>query len=418
MARPSIRPEPAHLRSPVPVDLREPEELPLDRLAVPAGWEPVAALAGEVLADLDELVAHVTGRVEAEVDAYRRGLVPRTDLQASVRRNLEVVLVGLAEHRAPTADELAVRREAGVRRAHQGMPIDQLIAAYHVGYRELWHALVVRVPPEQPQTAAQLLTAATTVWHWTHAVTDAIATTYAATIRTLEAREVGSRQRFVELLVAGDVDSPETVSLCTSLGFDPLEGFRATVVRGATDDLHAIDLQRELDLASDRHAVVTRGLRVVVVSQGETADEVVAVCRRLEPSAALATGRARRGLRGARASLLDAEQTLSITDEGATQHFDEAWLWATLAGADDRIGELLEPGTQVATDHPHLAEAVRALADAGFSVTEAARRLGLHANTVSYRLERWHALSGWDPRDFDGLVRSLAAARRAAWPSP
>ena len=397
----------------VPIDLREPEELQLEHLQVPAGWEPVAAVANTVLSELDDLVGHVVDRVEGEVEAYARGMVPRSDLEASVRRNLEVALVGLAERRPPTAAELDVRREAGVRRAHQGMPIDALIAAYHVGYREMWHTLVARVPPDEPETATQLLTAATTVWRWTHAVTDAIATTYAATIRTLEAREVGARQRFVELLAAGDLDGAEATSLAISLGFDPVEDVRATVVRGATDDLHAVQLQRELDDLAGRHAVVARGLVVVVISQGGDADEVVAACRRLEPIAALATGHGRRGLRGARASLVDAEQTLWITPDGHTQHFDDAWLWATLADADERLGDLLEPGTRVARDHPHLAEAVRALAEAGFSVTQAARRLGLHANTVSYRLERWQELTGWDPRHLDGLVRSLAAARRA-----
>ena len=396
----------------VPVDLREPGELHLERLQVPAGWEPVAAVADAVLSDLDDLVSHVVHRVEGEVEAYARGMVPRSDLEASARRNLEVALVGLAERRAPTTAELDVRREAGVRRAQQGIPIDALIAAYHVGYRELWHALVAQVPPDEPETATQLLTAATTVWRWTHAVTDAIATTYAATIRTLEAREVGARQRFVELLAAGDLDGSEATSLATSLGFDPLEDFRATVVRGATDDLHAVELQRELDALTGRHAVVARGLLVVVLSQGGDVDEVVATCRRLEPIAALATGHDRRGLRGARASLVDAEQTLRITRDGASQRFVNAWLWATLADADERLGDLLAPGTRVATAHPHLAEAVGALAEAGFSVTQAARRLGLHANTVSYRLERWEELTGWDPRHFDGLVRSLAAMRR------
>jgi hypothetical protein len=30
---------------------------------------------------------------------------------------------------------------------------------------------------------------------------------------------------------------------------------------------------------------------------------------------------------------------------------------------------------------------------------------------VTYRLQRWAQLSGWDPRTFDGLTRSLAACR-------
>ena len=52
-----------------------------------------------------------------------------------------------------------------------------------------------------------------------------------------------------------------------------------------------------------------------------------------------------------------------------------------------------------------------AFAAAGFSVSEASRTLAVHANTVAYRLDRWEELTGWDPRSFNGLVRSVAALR-------
>ena len=392
-----------------PLDLRHPGHVRWEELAVPPGWEPIATLAREIAGRMDTLVPHVASRVEEEVDGYTHGVVPRADLEASARSNMVAMLVGLAERRDPTDEELGILRRLGARRAEQRLPIDAVIAGFHVGFRELWGSLVEHVPPDEPETASQLLTAATTVWRWVLEVTDAIASTYAVTVRALDARVVGARQRFVELLVSGDLDSAEAATLGATLGFDPVDAFRATVIRGATDELHAIELQRELELLTGRYAVAARGLLVVVISQGAAVDEVVATCRRLEPDAALATGRDRRGLRGARASLMDAEQTLRVTAEREHTTFDDAWLWATLAEASDRLADLLAPGVEAAIDHPHLAETVQAFADGGFSVTEAARRLQLHANTVSYRLERWQDLTGWDPRRFEGLVRSLAA---------
>jgi sugar diacid utilization regulator len=91
--------------------------------------------------------------------------------------------------------------------------------------------------------------------------------------------------------------------------------------------------------------------------------------------------------------------------------FEDVWLWATLADAEERLRELLTSGAEVAAKHPHLAQAVAAFGEHGFSVSEAARQLEVPANTVGYRLERWSGLTGWDPRTFDGLVRSLAAIR-------
>ncbi|MCC5949132.1 MAG: helix-turn-helix domain-containing protein [Nitriliruptoraceae bacterium] len=76
-----------------------------------------------------------------------------------------------------------------------------------------------------------------------------------------------------------------------------------------------------------------------------------------------------------------------------------------------RFVELIdnERGTPVAAEHPHLADAVRTFAEAGFSVSEAGRRLEVHANTVAYRLDRWEELTGWDPAASPG---SCAASPR------
>jgi sugar diacid utilization regulator len=184
------------------------------------------------------------------------------------------------------------------------------------------------------------------------------------------------------------------------------------VLRGAAGELDAVDLQRAVDDLPGRHAVAARGALLVTVTQaGLDRGAVLDACRDAFPGASLAVGAERRGLGGARDSLTDAELTLAVIEVGATGTFEEAWLWATLQGAATRLGPLLAPGSEVAVAHPHLAEAVEAFAGAGFSVSEAARRLSLHANTVSYRLDRWTELTGWDPRRFPGLVRSVAALR-------
>ncbi|GGI06011.1 PucR family transcriptional regulator [Egicoccus halophilus] len=395
----------------LPADLRVPPAAASSRRAIPDGWEGIAQLAASVERRLDTLADRVTDDIQAEIPTYRRGLVPTSDLRHSVLRNIQNTLAGLAEHRAPRDDELAVRGELGSRRALQGMPVDAVIKAYHIGYRELWLALVDAVPADQPETATQLLTAATLVWQWVHEVTDALAESHASTVRSLEARTVGARQRLVELLVGGDLDSDEVPRLAASLGFDPAGGFLVSVLRVDDVDLDVVDLQHALDDGAGRHAVVARGTQLVCLSQDAEQSAVAAAARSTYPSAAVALGATRRGLRGARASLTDAELTLAVTAASSTGRFEDAWLWATLTGARERLEPLLADGAGAAQRHPHLAEAVRAFADAGFSVSQAGRLLSLHANTVAYRLDRWAELTGWDPRTFAGLSRSLAALR-------
>jgi hypothetical protein len=425
----------------VPIDLRDPGTVPWAMLEVPDGWVAVARLTEQVATHLDPLVERVVIAIFEEVAAYRTGLVPREDVEASIRRSLGAILVGLAEHRGPTQDELAIRRELGTRRALQGIAIDALIEAFHIGYRELWLALVEAVPPDDPDASLQLLTAATTVWQWVHALTDALTSAHATTVRSLEARAIASRQRFVELLVNGDLDGSEALRLGTALGFDPGGAFVVTVVRGATDDLDAVELQRAVAELPGRHAAVARGPLLVVVTQetrpGEGRDaatepptevvppragprpdaaaaetDVSAASRRVVPEAGIGIGVGRTGLHGARASLKDAEEALSITSGAVTTRFDDVWLWASLARVGERLEPVLAPGVRVAATNPHLAEAVQAFADAGFSLTEASRRLALHANTVAYRLDRWEELTGWDPKTFAGLVRSVGSLRR------
>jgi hypothetical protein len=394
----------------LPADLRPPRGDPWQRLRVPSGWQAVSELARGTHATLPTLTERIVDCVAEEIPAYRAGPVPREDLAGSVHRNVEMILLGLAERREPTADEIAVRRELGTRRALQGLPVDALLGAYHVGYRELWLALVRAVPRGDEHSATQLLTAATLVWSWVHQLTDAIAAAHAATVRSIEARAVGARQRFVELLVAGDLGGDEADRLARSLGFDPAATFTVTVLRGAAGELDAVDLQRAVEGLAGRHAVAARGPLLVTVSQAShDRGSVIDACRDAFPGASLAVGAERPGLGGARDSLTDAELTLAVLGVGTAGTFEDAWLWATLRGAATRLRPLLAPGFEVAAAHPHLAEAVEAFAGAGFSVSEAARRLSLHANTVSYRLDRWTELTGWDPRRFPGLVRSLAA---------
>ncbi len=408
-----------------PVDLRPPPVDPWDELAIPRGWAPIGRLARRMITDLEPLTERIVDRIVEELPEYREGGVPREDLASSVRRNVEMILIGLAEHRGPREHEVVVRGGLGSRRALQGVSAEMVIQAFHVGYRELWRAMVDAVPAGDQRTATLLLTAATTVWSWVHEVTEALAASHAATVRSIEARVVGARQRFVELLVGAagaddggasagrgrDAGDSEVARLGRSLGFDPVGSFFAVAVRGVSDDLDAVGVQRRLDTVEGQHAAVARGPLVLVVSQSSAAEPIVDACRAIFPAAAIALGALRPGLAGASGSLVDAELTLAVTADHAIASFEAAWLWATLTAAAGRLRPLLVAGADVAARHPHLTDAVTAFADASFSVTEAARSLEVHANTVSYRLDRWAELTGWDPRSYEGLSRSLASLR-------
>ena len=57
-----------------------------------------------------------------------------------------------------------------------------------------------------------------------------------------------------------------------------------------------------------------------------------------------------------------------------------------------------------------------AFAGSGLSQSAAARSLGIHTNTVAYRLGRWNEITGRDPRSGAGLMLSLAVLE-TNWPT-
>jgi len=123
-------------------------------------------------------------------------------------------------------------------------------------------------------------------------------------------------------------------------------------------------------------------------------------------------GLSRSGLKGAADSLADARiASATLPRGGGLPMFADEWPDACVQREASRLEMILAPARTVATAHPHLSAAVLAFADAGMQMAPAAVTLSLHANSLSYRLARWYQLTGWNPRTFDGLRRSVLAIR-------
>jgi sugar diacid utilization regulator len=199
--------------------------------------------------------------------------------------------------------------------------------------------------------------------------------------------------------------------------------------RSLDDELEALAAELE-ETATGR-----RARRLLAVRQGElvaiAADRDGALRESLETMRAAASGRrldVRVGLgrpaagadsvaRGYRESLLALSYTsverplLSLTELGSLQ--------VVVAGADLTSRQVIESHGACFAALPDpsrtlIAATVRAFAAASLNVTTAASDLGLHPNTLRYRLARIAEQTGHDPRTFAGLVELTCVLEAAS----
>src|SRR5207302_9065488 len=255
----------------------------------------------------------------------------------------------------------------------QGMPAEDVVKAFHIAHRELWEELVTAAVADPAATEVRLA-AATNGWSWTYQLTSAVCDGHKDHTHSRSLVAVRRAARLIELIRSGGAGSEEVTLLARSFGFDPEGIFRAALIRGSEEV--AIEAHRcQQALAGQFRAAVCVpwGTDLVVLAQAHLA-ELEGAVRTALPGATVALGLERTGLLGARLSIADAERTLSVTAPAATGRYSELWFLAALKRDGATVPAVLQPGVRVVHERPHLAAAVRALLDCGFSHQRAGRR--------------------------------------------
>lgn len=375
--------------------------------------DEVARLCADVRRDVPVIVPEIVTHIRAASPDYDH--VPRADHEKYVGEQFRGLLDGLATRRPPTAVQSEAARELGRQRARQGVRVEEMIGAYQVGYREMWNVLLARADAREPQLAAQLVRLVDLWWTWIRLISSASADAHAETLRSQHAVQITMAHRFLEILHAGEDASGEAVHLARALTFDPDGSFQAIcfLLPARTEDGLDQLRQRLRRLPGTVHSA-TRGSHGIVLCQSASADAVTTAVHDALPGQGVGIGLLRPGLAGAEASIVDAERALAVACDGEAVQFGEEWLPATLLPHSPRLAPLLQAGSDIAAEHPHLAQAVLGYAECGFSITAAARSLNLHPNSVKYRLDRWTQLTGWDPRSVRGLLNSWISLRMLA----
>jgi hypothetical protein len=370
-------------------------------------WSAVQELCQSLEPELPRIAERSTRKIRRELDEY---VAVRFDEHvAAVCEQQGRLLDGIVRRRALDESDLAEAVVLAQRRAGQGISVDVLINAFHIGEGELWNEM-----RHAPGSAREHLPeVATLVLESVHGISSVLAAAHTDVTAAKQSQRITLSQRLIELLAAGE-SGAEAQRLGVALDFDLAAAFIAASWPGGPENIP--------DSRTVSRSLSARG---VVMASGHHSDSEVLVTQGSTPAAiAKALGSAgvvgagiglpREGVGGAVLSIGDAELARAASTPGSlVSWLSETWYEACLLSNAHRLEPVLSANIQRASDNPRLAQTVRTFAEGNMSIADTARLMNLHANTVTYRLERWKRLTGWDPRTFDGLGKSVLACRIA-----
>jgi sugar diacid utilization regulator len=380
------------------------------------------ALAGDIVARYREEVVDYGVSDDSDLieDAFEFALA-----------NVEALLDGLEHDGALSDAQLDRTRVAAARRLHQRVSLESFQHAGRVWARVVWEAVLEAARPDRPQEREVALELAGRII--SHI--DTVSTTGArAYLDELSDRGL-LRQDLLDALISGQGDAAGTRRQAQSLHLRLGENYVVVVLRTAVlqrEEAHEQPLGTRVAL--DRIVAATRnhlrpsagtllaGLHlrdVVVLYPVSEPAEVVAVKQGCEAIADSLAVEVSVGMSGWHAGLkavttayeeaLDAAEIAAATGiRGRAVVLEEVLIEHLLRSsrhADRILAEALQPLVEYdRAHHATLVATLRAYVETRLNLTRSAEILGVHPNTVVYRLRRIRELSGRDPGDADDLL--------------
>ncbi|NKE63298.1 transcriptional regulator, partial [Lentzea sp. PSKA42] len=159
-------------------------------------------LAERLVAEMPFFVRQVLAEVTERVPEYQQ--LPGEELAGDITRVIEQTLRAFAEvlrtGALPTADELRPLRESAARRAEEGVPIDVVLTAYHVGIQVVWEALV---PDARPEEVGQVLELNALAMRYLQLVTPVVSAGYLDERQTMFDDDRSARHTLLTSLLDG-----------------------------------------------------------------------------------------------------------------------------------------------------------------------------------------------------------------------
>lgn len=396
-------------------------------LPPPGDAAQVRAVAGRLVAHLDDLLPELGATYRREIDGYARLSDAQLEAQvlATSRRLVEGYFGRLAAGRDPARVDLTAMELVGRRRLEMGLSLDDALHAFRLAAREVWRTLADVIAPGEE---AALVSLASGWIDRLDQVSSRVAAGYLEAshdrLRRLDARRhdavdalLGARDdgevaavgdqhtiaiapRYVPVVLCGEgvLGRADAVLAAVPDALVDRRGDRLLVLTPLDDVASGDDPGRDAgpgrDAVSGDEAVpsdAARGPRRLATLTRATLTVV---------GRPVAAGRDLAG---------QVRCTLALVDLLVARHGDDALAPGAVVGAGDLPLErlLVAAGPAAAggvadrilplAGRPELRSTLEAYLDLG-SVPDVAAQLGVHPNTVAHRLRRVRDLTGFDAR--------------------
>ncbi|ADD39838.1 PucR family transcriptional regulator [Stackebrandtia nassauensis] len=187
----------------------------------------------------ERLAAELVDGFAATIPIYGR-FPPdlRRDILWITRHNLDMFIGMLRQRQAPSAEDLAPLAESASRRAEEGVPLADVLTAYHQGIRVTWTQCASLATPDDHD---DLVSVSTLVFEYQQIVTSVVATAYAEERQNILGHEREARRALVTALLDGQPAeelaeragvhlAPGYLVLCLSFGSaEDSDGRRAAI---------------------------------------------------------------------------------------------------------------------------------------------------------------------------------------------
>ena len=359
------------------------------------------------------------------------------DVIPTAQRNLEAILSEAAPDQSGRV-ELDYFRDSAIRRFQQGLPIQALLQSYRLWGHTVWDE-VMKAPLTEQHPEAALVLAGRIMKH-----VDVVSTTVAQAYLQkatgiIHDREM-IRRDLIEALVTGNAPDRIANHAPTFKLADNRRYFVVLLRAAQLGRATAPDFFRTGVEAVEAHFDPRSGAIPIAAVRGE---EIVAVCdvehyhhedlrAHINDLAAqlaefvVGVGRPHVGFGGIGKSYVDAQDAILSAGDFSTSKpraylFTDALLdhvLRTSSYRDDLYNEAIAPLRRYDDAHSgELLPTLRAFIDTGFSLAQAAHEQHVQPNTIKYRLQRIHSLTGYNPmhpRDvvLFALALNASTARR------